>query len=69
MQTVSAFEAKAKVAELPSLPAHSQSNGKGRRGIARPAHKFLLRTPLGGWKIKDADDDLDAEVGKKFKKG
>jgi predicted helicase len=28
-----------------------------------------LRMPLGYWEAKDADDDLDAEVGKKFKKG
>jgi len=28
-----------------------------------------LRMPLGYWEAKDADDDLDAEVSKKFKKG
>lgn len=28
-----------------------------------------LRMPLGYWEAKDADDDLDAEVVKKFKKG
>ncbi|MFZ4623693.1 MAG: type ISP restriction/modification enzyme [Rhodoferax sp.] len=28
-----------------------------------------LRLPLGYWEAKDADDDLDAEVSKKFKKG
>lgn len=28
-----------------------------------------LRMPLGYWEAKDADDDLDAEVAKKFKKG
>ncbi|MDR3451551.1 MAG: N-6 DNA methylase [Rhodoferax sp.] len=28
-----------------------------------------LRMPLGYWEAKDADDDLDAEVTKKFKKG
>lgn len=28
-----------------------------------------LRMPLGYWEAKDADDDLDAEVLKKFKKG
>jgi predicted helicase len=28
-----------------------------------------LRMPLGYWEAKDADDDLDEEVGKKFKKG
>lgn len=28
-----------------------------------------LRMPLGYWEAKDADDDLDAEVGKKFRKG
>lgn len=28
-----------------------------------------LRMPLGYWEAKDADDDLDAEVNKKFKKG
>ena len=27
-----------------------------------------LRMPLGYWEAKDADDDLDAEVSKKFKK-
>ena len=25
--------------------------------------------PLGYWEAKDADDDLDAEVSKKFKRG
>ncbi len=28
-----------------------------------------LRMPLGYWEAKDADDDLDAEVAKKFRKG
>ena len=28
-----------------------------------------LRMPLGYWEAKDAADDLDAEIGKKFKKG
>ena len=28
-----------------------------------------LRMPMGYWEAKDADDDLDAEVSKKFKKG
>lgn len=28
-----------------------------------------LRMPLGYWEAKDAEDDLDAEVSKKFKKG
>ena len=28
-----------------------------------------LRMPLGYWEAKDADDDLDAEVSKKFRKG
>ena len=28
-----------------------------------------LRMPLGYWEAKDADDDLDEEVNKKFKKG
>src|SRR5690606_12386654 len=28
-----------------------------------------LRMPLGYWEAKDAQDDLDAEVAKKFKKG
>src|SRR5665647_2312759 len=28
-----------------------------------------LRMPLGYWEAKDADDDLDTEVSKKFKKG
>lgn len=28
-----------------------------------------LRMPLGYWEAKDADDDLDKEVSKKFKKG
>ncbi len=28
-----------------------------------------LRMPLGYWEAKDADDDLDEEVSKKFKKG
>ena len=28
-----------------------------------------LRMPLGYWEAKDADDDLDAEITKKFKKG
>ncbi|WP_395668531.1 type ISP restriction/modification enzyme [Rhodoferax sp.] len=28
-----------------------------------------LRMPLGYWEAKDANDDLDAEVSKKFKKG
>jgi predicted helicase len=28
-----------------------------------------LRMPLGHWEAKDADDDLDAEIAKKFKKG
>ncbi|MHB1691928.1 MAG: hypothetical protein ACYCSR_15000 [Thiomonas sp.] len=28
-----------------------------------------LRMPLGYWEAKDADDDLGAEVAKKFKKG
>ncbi len=28
-----------------------------------------LRLPLGYWEAKDADDDLDEEVSKKFKKG
>ncbi len=28
-----------------------------------------LRMPLGYWEAKDADDDLDAEVSKKFKRG
>lgn len=28
-----------------------------------------LRMPLGYWEAKDADDDLDAEIAKKFKKG
>ena len=28
-----------------------------------------LRMPLGYWEAKDAQDDLDAEVVKKFKKG
>ena len=28
-----------------------------------------LRMPLGYWEAKDADDDLDEEVAKKFKKG
>ena len=28
-----------------------------------------LRLPLGYWEAKDADDDLDAEVAKKFRKG
>ena len=28
-----------------------------------------LRMPLGYWEAKDADDDLDEEVSKKFRKG
>ena len=28
-----------------------------------------IRTPLGWWEAKDADDDLDAEIAAKFKKG
>ncbi|MDP2986309.1 type ISP restriction/modification enzyme [Hydrogenophaga sp.] len=28
-----------------------------------------LRMPMGYWEAKDADDDLDEEVGKKFRKG
>ena len=28
-----------------------------------------IRTPLGYWEAKDADDDLDDEIAKKFKKG
>ena len=28
-----------------------------------------LRMPLGYWEAKDADDDLDEEVTKKFRKG
>ncbi len=28
-----------------------------------------LRMPMGYWEAKDADDDLDDEVGKKFRKG
>ena len=28
-----------------------------------------LRMPLGYWEAKDASDDLDAEIVKKFKKG
>ena len=28
-----------------------------------------LRMPLGYWEAKDANDDLDEEVSKKFKKG
>ena len=28
-----------------------------------------LRMPLGYWEAKDADDDLDAEVSKKFRTG
>ena len=28
-----------------------------------------LRMPLGYWEAKDADDDLDAEIAKKFRKG
>ncbi|MBK6471518.1 MAG: hypothetical protein IPF94_12565 [Betaproteobacteria bacterium] len=28
-----------------------------------------IRTPLGWWEAKDEDDDLDAEIAAKFKKG
>ena len=28
-----------------------------------------LRMPLGYWEAKDADDDLDTEIAKKFRKG
>ncbi len=28
-----------------------------------------IRTPLGWWEAKDADDDLDAEIAAKFRKG
>ena len=28
-----------------------------------------IRTPLGWWEAKDEDDDLDAEIASKFKKG
>ena len=28
-----------------------------------------IRTPLGWWEAKDADDDLDSEIAAKFRKG
>jgi hypothetical protein len=28
-----------------------------------------IRTPLGWWEAKDAEDDLDAEIAAKFRKG
>jgi predicted helicase len=37
--------------------------------VADGALLHELRMPLGYWEAKDADDDLDEEVAKKFKKG
>lgn len=37
--------------------------------VADGALLHELRMPLGYWEAKDADDDLDEEVSKKFKKG
>ncbi len=30
---------------------------------------YSLRTPFGYWEAKDEDDDIDAEIDKKFRKG
>jgi hypothetical protein len=30
---------------------------------------YELRVPFGYWEAKDTDDDLDEEIGKKFRKG
>ena len=47
----------------------SGQGGQPRRRVGQLGSRDGIRTPLGYWEAKDADDDLEAEMAAKFRKG
>ena len=55
--------------ELSFVPEHDILTAQKNRIYVDGALLHALRVPFGYWEAKDADDDLDAEIAAKFRKG
>ena len=55
--------------DLVFLPEHEVVTPKGERRYVDGALVDAVRIPFGYWEAKDEDDDLDAEIAKKFARG
>jgi hypothetical protein len=55
--------------DLIFLPEHEYETLTKSRVYPDGTFMYALRVPFGYWEAKDTDDDLDAEIEKKFRKG
>ncbi len=55
--------------ELQFIPEHDIVTAQKNRIYLDGALLHALRVPFGYWEAKDADDDLDAEIAAKTRKG
>lgn len=55
--------------DLQFIPEHDILTAQKTRIYVDGALLHALRVPFGYWEAKDADDDLDAEIAAKFRKG
>src|ERR1700723_926440 len=57
-----------KTRDLVFIPQYRPADTHDRRYVDG-ALLFELRVPFGYWEAKDEEDDLDAEIAKKFRRG
>src|SRR6266705_4564025 len=63
------LKAWGKSRDLIFIPQYEYQTPQKTRVYPDGALLHALRVPLGYWEAKDEEDDLDAEIEKKFRKG